>query len=171
VSETVFCQDLVIQGPIPIEPINEIISSVSGPIAEASIRQKIEALEEEWAKLPQVDIPEVHRFSGGIYCREIIIPEDTFLTGRIWKDDHFDVMVYGDMTVTSGEGRKRLTGFNIFKGKRGKKRAGYAHSETKWITFCTSPEMDDEDYIDYHTCTSFADFEANILQIELRTIK
>ena len=154
---------MVIQGAV--EPVNEIISSVSGPISEASVRQKIEALEEEWKKLPQVEIPVVHRYSGGIYAREIIIPADTFLTGRIYKDDHFDVMAYGDITVTSDEGRKRLTGFHIFPGKRGKKRAGFAHAETKWITFCSSPEMDDDDYIDYHTHTSFAEFEANILQI------
>ena len=139
--------------------ICRVISDVSGPISEASVRQKIEALESEWAKLPQVDIPVVHRFSGGIYAREIIIPEDTFLTGKIYKDDHFDVMVYGDITVTSDDGKKRLTGFNIFPGKRGKKRAGYAHSETKWITFCLSPEMDDEDYIDHLTTTSFAGLE------------
>ena len=133
----------------------KVISDVSGPIAKASVRQKIEALESEWLKLPQVDIPVVHRFSGGIYAREIIIPEDTLLTGKIYKDDHFDVMVYGDITVTSDDGKKRLTGFNIFQGKRGKKRAGYTHSETKWITFCASPEMDDEDYIDSLTSNTF----------------
>jgi hypothetical protein len=139
--------------------INSIITDVSGPIAETAVRQKIEALEAEWEKLPQVEIPVVHRYTGGIYAREIIIPEDTFLTGKIYKDDHFDVMVYGDITVTSDEGRKRLTGFHVFEGKRGKKRAGYAHSETKWMTFCSSPEMDDEDYIDHLTCKSFSDFE------------
>jgi len=145
-----------------VSEICRIISDVSGPISEASVRHKIEALESEWAKLPQVHIPVVHRFSGGIYAREIIIPEDTFLTGKIYKDDHFDVMVYGDITVTSDEGRKRLTGFNIFPGKRGKKRAGYVHSETKWITFCSSPEMDDDDYIDHLTSTSFAGLEHSL---------
>jgi len=140
-----------------VSEINNIIANVSGPIAERAVREKIEALESEWSKLPQVEIPVVHRFSGGIYAREIIIPADTFLTGKIYKDDHFDVMVYGDITVTSDDGRKRLTGFNIFPGKRGKKRAGYAHSETKWITFCASPEMNDEDYIDHLTSTSFSE--------------
>tara|TARA_R110000751_G_scaffold175885_1_gene282006 strand:- start:420 stop:1385 length:966 start_codon:yes stop_codon:yes gene_type:complete len=143
--------------------INEIISNVSGPIAEAGVRQKIEALEAEWLKLPQVEIPVVHRFAGGIYAREIIIPEDTLLTGRIYKDDHFDVMVYGDITVTSDEGRKRLTGFNIFTGGQGKKRGGYAHSETKWITFCLSPEMAEESYLESLTCDSFKSFEKSIL--------
>lgn len=146
-----------------------VISGVSGPMSCASVREKIEALEAEWSKLPQVDIPVVHRFSGGIYAREIIIPEDTFLTGKIYKDDHFDVMVYGDITVSSDEGKKRLTGFNIFPGKRGKKRAGYAHSETKWITFCASPEMDDEDYIDNLTTQSFAALECSLSLKEVVT--
>ena len=88
------------------------------------------------------------------------LPRSAF--GKIYKDDHFDVMVYGDITVTSDDGKKRLTGFNIFPGKRGKKRAGYAHSETKWITFCSSPEMDDEAYIDHLTSTSFAGLEHSL---------
>jgi hypothetical protein len=145
-----------------VSEICKVISAVSGPMSEMSVRQKIETLESEWSRLPQVEIPVVHRFSGGIYAREIIIPKETFLTGKIYKDDHFDVMVYGDITVTGDEGKKRLKGFNIFPGKRGKKRAGYAHSETKWITFCASPEMDDEDYIDHLTTTSFAGLEHSL---------
>ena len=133
------------------------IEKVSGDISCASVRDKIEALESEWAKLPQVSIPVVHRYSGGIYAREIIIPAGTLLTGRIYKGDHFDVMVYGDVTVSSDEGKKRLTGFNIFKGNCGKKRAGYAHADTKWLTFCSVEEMDEDDYLEALTCGSFSE--------------
>jgi hypothetical protein len=141
------------------QAVDMIIESASGPIATQHVRHKIEALEAEWKKLPQVEIPVVHRQTGGIYAREIIIPADTFLTGRIYKGDHFDVMIYGDITVTSDEGRKRLEGFNLFEGVRGKKRAGYTHSETKWITFCACGEMDEDDYLDHLTVESFDDLD------------
>lgn len=132
-----------------------VIESVSGPIGNKQIQEKIMALESQWKQLPQVDIPVIHRYSDGIYAREITIPRDTFLTGRIYKDDHFDVMVSGDITVSSDEGTKRLTGFNLFQGKRGKKRAGYAHEDTRWITFCACPELPDDDYLDYLTVETF----------------
>lgn len=135
--------------------MNEMIDYASGPISENITRGSIQDVEDLLSTFPQVEIPVVHRYSGGIYAREIIIPKGIMLTGRIYKDDHFDVMVYGDVTVTTDEGRKRLTGFNISIGNRGKKRAGYTHEETKWITFCSSKKMDDDNYLDHLTVGSF----------------
>jgi len=132
-----------------------IIKSVSGPISTKDVQDKIMALEAEWKKLPQLDIPVTHRYSGGIYAREITIPKDTLLTGRIYKDDHMDIMISGDVTVSGDDGIKRLTGFNIFEGKRGKKRAGYTHEDTRWITFHNCPQMPDDEYLDYLTADSF----------------
>lgn len=144
--------------------LDSIIESVSGPIAAQSTRDSIMALEVRLSQHPQIEIPVVHRYSGGIYSREITIPADVILTGKIYKDDHFDVMVYGDVTVTTDEGRKRLTGFNISKGNQGKKRAGYTHAETRWITFCSSPEMADDEYIDYLTVDNFSQLTGNWIE-------
>lgn len=92
---------------------------------------------EEFAKgQPQIEIPVKHHIHGGMYGREITIPKDTILTGQIYKFDHFDVMISGDITVSTDSGeRKRFSGYNCFKGMSGKKRAGYAHEDTTWITF------------------------------------
>ena len=68
-------------------------------------------------------------------------------------------MVYGDVTVSSDEGKKRLEGFHIFAGNCGKKRAGYTHKETKWITFCSSKEMAEDDYLAALTSGSFLELE------------
>lgn len=141
--------------------VTEIIEGVSGPLTDPSVRQKIEELEAHWKTLPQVDIPVVESYSGGIYAREIIIPADTLLTGRVYKHDHFDVMVYGDVTVTSDEGLKRLQGYNAFPSCSGKKRAGYTHEETRWITFCACEERPTGDYLEYLTVETFAQLEAD----------
>lgn len=144
--------------------LDAMIESASGPIAEQSTRDSIMALEDQLKEMPQIEIPVIHRYSGGIYTREITIPAGVMLTGKIYLDDHFDVMVHGDITVTSDEGRKRLTGFNIFKGKKGKKRAGYAHADTRWLTFCACPEMPDDEYIDYLTTEDFKDLELDWIE-------
>ncbi len=136
-----------------------LIKSVSGPIQSKDVQRKIMALEDEWKKYPQLDIPVTHRYTDGIYAREITIPKDTFLTGRIYKYDHFDVMISGDITASGDEGIKRLTGYNVFSGKKGKKRAGYAHEETKWITFHRCPQMPNSDYLDYLTADTFEDLD------------
>jgi sRNA-binding regulator protein Hfq len=108
----------------------------------------------------QVEIPVKHAFSGGMYSREIVIPKGTLLTGRIHKFDHFDVMISGDISVSTDDGSiKRLTGYHSFEGKAGKKRVGYAHEDTHWITFHSSPELPPDDMYSFLTCSTFDELE------------
>lgn len=136
-----------------------IISMVSNAdIAER--RELFYGLEKTMLREEQVDIPVKHCFSGGMYSREIIIPKGTLLTGRIHKFDHFDVMISGDISVSTDDGSvKRLTGYHSFEGKAGKKRVGYAHEETHWITFHSSPELDNEDMYNFLTCSTYEELE------------
>jgi len=114
--------------------LNEVSNICSG--SKLSNREKILAYEERAKELPQVEIPVTHHIHGGMYGREITIPKGTIITGQIYKFDHFDIMISGDVTVSTDTDKpRRLTGFNIFKGMSGKKRAGYAHEDTRWITF------------------------------------
>jgi len=116
---------------------------------------------EDFAKdLPQVDIPVIHHMHGGMYGREITIPKDTVITGQLYKFDHFDIMISGDITVSTDTGEtKRLTGFNIFKGMSGKKRAGYAHEDTHWVTFHAFDGDSGEEVQKYITAETFTELE------------
>ena len=136
-----------------------IIGAACSPVKQEA-RAKIMALESVMAEYPQVDIPVIHRFCGNMYGREITIPKGTLLTGRIQKFDHFDIMLSGDMTVSTDSGEvKRVTGTNIMEGKAGKKRAGYAHEDTHWITFHSAEVRDPEEMYEFLTCGSFDEFE------------
>jgi len=130
-------------------------------------RAKLGALESAMLQEDQVNIPVNHRFSGGIYAREITIPKGTLLTGRIHKFDHFDIMLSGDVSVSTDTGEvKRLTGLNIMEGKAGKKRAGYAHEDTHWITFHCAEERDPTEMYQFLTCGSFEELEDFNLRLE-----
>lgn len=150
-----------------------IVKSVSSTIVEER-RNKIYELEAVMLQHEQVDIPVKHRFSGDIYAREITIPKGTLLTGRIHKFDHFDIMLSGDVTVSTDTGEtKRLTGLNIMEGKAGKKRAGYAHEDTHWITFHSAEERDPEEMYEFLTCGSFeelGDFNVLLDQADYKSL-
>jgi hypothetical protein len=143
-----------------------IVKAVSA-VATEERRQKLSQLETLMLQEEQVEIPVEHRFSGGIYAREITIPKGTLLTGRIHKFDHFDIMLSGDVTVSTDNGEvKRLTGLNIMEGKAGKKRAGFAHEDTHWITFHSVDERDPEEMYNFLTCGSFEELEDFNLMLE-----
>ena len=104
-------------------------------------RQKIEALEQYIAQLPQVDLQTSHVLMGGIYARTIYIPAGATLTGAVHRKDHVNVMV-GDIMVSTDEGMTRLTGHHVIPTKAGMKRAGYALADTVWTTLCKTDETD-----------------------------
>lgn len=112
--------------------------------------------------LPQIEIPVKHVIHGGMYAREIIIPKGTIITGQIYKFDHLDIMIGGDVTVSTDTGEiKRLKGYNCLEGLSGKKRAGYTHKDTTWITVHPYDFSEDGEEIQrFITANSFEELES-----------
>ena len=130
-------------------------------------RAAMMALECDMLQLPQTEIPVRHEFNGSMYARQILIPKGTLITGRIHKFDHFDVMAYGDITLsTDSGGATRLKGYNLIKSKAGKKRAALAHEDTMWITFHSSPEKNPDEMYNYLSCGSFEEYDNFQIMLE-----
>ncbi len=104
-------------------------------IDEHVTREKVERLEQILLQGPQIDLKTTHKLSGGLYARTIQIPAGTVLTGAAHKKDHINI-VQGDITVSTDEGMKRLTGQHVMTTKAGNKRVGLAHGDTTWTTVC-----------------------------------
>lgn len=100
----------------------------------AKALESINTLEDFCLEQPQVEIETKERFIGSMYCREIFIPKGVMITSRVYKRGYVDIMLSGDITITDTNGTYRLTGINILEGPSGRKRAGLAHEDTRWIT-------------------------------------
>ena len=101
--------------------------------------EKVSILEAEILKLPQVDLGTQHELSGKVYARTIYIRAGVVLTGAKHNHDHINI-VFGDITVSTDEGMKRLTGYHVLPTKAGMKRVGFAHAGTYWTT-CSYTEL------------------------------
>ena len=112
-------------------------------------RARVERLEAECLALPQIGLVTEHVISGGMYARTITIPAGTTLTGAAHKTDHLTICI-GDIEVLTDDGPRRLTGLHVMATKAGMKRAGYAHSDTRWTTVCRTSfaSIDDLDAIE-----------------------
>lgn len=123
-------------------------------------------------QIPDSDYQLKEYYSGGMYCREITIPEGAFITGRIYKFDHVEIMLSGDITILSANGGKtHYTGNNVIEAKAGKRQGGLAHKETKWLTINCIPEglplsealdftsvLTYQEYKEFHEQLSIADY-------------
>lgn len=78
-------------------------------------------------------LEETHHFADGIYGRELFIPAGTVLTGKIHRHSTLNLLIQGDITVTTPEGMKRIQAPAVFVSPPGTKKAGYAHTDTRWV--------------------------------------
>ena len=107
---------------------------------KAEIRDKLEGA---MAKLPQVELPVVHRFTPGMYIREISIPAGTMLTSMTHLTEHPFVISKGIIRVTS-DNEGELTYEAPYTGitQPGTRRALLAETDVIWTTFHATEETD-----------------------------
>ncbi len=77
-------------------------------LSQDEIRQFIADVETELKKLPQSEIPLKHYFSNGVYAREIIVPTDMVIVGKIHKYESLNIVSKGEITVLSIDGMPAL---------------------------------------------------------------
>ena len=106
------------------------------------IHDLIMAAETIMRQRPQVVIEPTHVFAQGLYSRSILIPKGVRLTGKVHKQDDLQIMVYGDISVLTEDGFKRLTGHHVFRSRAGVKQIGVAHEDTLWVTVHATDETD-----------------------------
>lgn len=117
--------------------------SVKGSVQRAKESPTINRMEELIAAAPQVEFPLVHRFTPGLYIREIFMPAGSVLTSKIHKTEHPFVISQGRVSVyIDGQGVEELVAPHTGVTKPGTRRVLCVHEDTIWITFHPTQETD-----------------------------
>lgn len=140
----------------PDEPFEQMISAKEvEAVDQLFIRDRLFELENAISQLPNAVFgdsslcPLKHSFGHGIYMREIFIPAGTILTGKIHRHSHPNVLLEGEViVVTEHGGREHLKAPLAMISQAGTKRAVYALTDTRWITFHNVGEERDLDKIE-----------------------
>lgn len=137
--------------------MTEIIQSEEGVLqAREAAMNFIDNIESAMQSLNNpVDCPLIHRFSPGLYIREIFMPAGTWLTSKIHKTEHPFVILSGIVsTWTKEEGAIIMMAGTIRITKPDTRRVLFALVDTKWATFHPTDEVDlkkiEEDIIFKH---------------------
>jgi len=143
-----------------IEPVQEEQMVEVGP--QQNTLQKVtqlDALEVEILKLPQVHCPLVHRFTPGLYIREIFMPAGTAVTSARHLTCHPFVISKGDVSVyvenvEVARYKAPYTGIT----QPGTRRLLLIHEDTVWTTFHVTEKTDPDEI-----ALDIADVEPNPL--------
>lgn len=92
----------------------------------------------------QVECPVVHRFSPGLYIREVFMPAGTIALGHHQKHEHLNIFLKGSVTIVNDDlTTSELVAPMIFTGKPGRK-FGYIHEDVVWLNIYPTNETDIE---------------------------
>jgi hypothetical protein len=104
---------------------------------------KIAGVIEQMAQLPQVECPLVHRFTPGMYSRELTVPKGTMGVTQIHLTEHQFVVSKGRILIWSpGGGVHEITAPHHGITKPGTVRMAVALEDTIWTTFHVTTETD-----------------------------
>lgn len=125
---------------------------IAREVMKTQVQQKITVVQEAMLKLPQVNCPLVHRFTPGLYTREIFMPKGTLIISKIHKTEHPFIITRGKVSVwIEGVGVKVFNAPYVGITKPGTRRILYIHEDCSWLTFHatqkTTPEEVEQDVI------------------------
>src|SRR6476469_9475589 len=111
--------------------------------------RKLDSLAEGIRSLPGVDVELTHRFTPGLYSREIKLPADSLNISKIHKTEHQYIISKGVVQVYDASTGKSELIIAPRHGitKPGTQRAVYAITDAIWTT-CHPTELKDVDKIE-----------------------
>lgn len=106
--------------------------------------ERIEILEEELLKYPQIDCPLTHNFTPGLYLRTILMPAGSFIIGHEHLTEHFNIIHTGRASVMIDGDLTEIWAPNFFASKPGIRKVLLIHEDMRWSTTHVNPddEMD-----------------------------
>lgn len=81
------------------------------------------------------DYQVVHRFTPGLYIREITMPAGAIIVSRVHRTEHPYVVSKGTVHVLTATGWQKIDGPFTGITKAGTRRVLYVEAETVWTTF------------------------------------
>lgn len=138
-------------------------------------RAAILAFEEELKRRPdaiigdQSDMLE-HTFCTGVYARDLVIPANTDLTGKIHFHDHFVFLMEGEIIVVTEDGEKHHKAPEYFVSPAGVKRAARTITDTIWVTIHANPknEKDLKKLEAMNIAKSFDEYDSHAAKLEYK---
>ena len=127
-------------------------------VFQSSVREKVFKAEELMLQMPQLELEVKHYFSHGVYARELYIPKDTILVGKLHKYPQLNILSKGDISVLIDEEVKRIQAPYTVVSPAGTKRIAYTHEDTIWLTIHGTEETNLDAIEEYFTANSEQDY-------------
>lgn len=108
-------------------------------------------------------------FAPGVYVRQMFLPKDMVVVGKIHKTQHVSIISCGKVSVTTENGTETIEGPYTFINQAGEKRAVYAHTDTIWTTIHPTNETDLDKIEEQVIAKDYAELESPLTNLRIET--
>lgn len=108
----------------------------------ASMREKVDVLEQSVLHLPPVECRITNHFAPGVYAREVFLPADTLAIGAVHKTDNLIILSQGTVRYATEEGSVEISAPHTLLCKAGTKNAVHAITDAVWTNIHPTTETD-----------------------------
>ena len=129
------------QMTLPFLIPNSVLSIVSRWISRfrrvrhvSKVNSRVEEIEKVLLNIPQIDAPLTHRFSPGVYLREIFMPAGSLIIGHEHKTEHFNIILQGKALVNMDGVIHEIAAPDIFISKPGVRKILLIQEDMRWAT-------------------------------------
>lgn len=152
---------------LPLVLKTEVRNSIIARNKIMNLQAAIEVMQET----DPVDCPLVHHFAPGLYAREILLPKDSLVVGKIHKHAHVNNISKGSVVVYTEFGLEEYHAPCQFISKAGTKRAVLALEDTVWTTYHPTSEIDLEIIEEQVIAKSFDDYNQFVLEQDRKALE
>lgn len=94
-----------------------------------------------------------HYFANGSYVREMILPANTIVVGRIHKYETINILLEGEITVVDEAGnRTDFKAPHVFVAPAGNQKAAITKTPVRWLNSFACDTTDPQEAIELLTC-------------------
>lgn len=128
---------------------------------DPDLRAKILYLESVLMNVPdefKIEVPILNHFSNGVYAREMRMPKDCLVIGKIHRFENMSIVSKGVVSVLTEFNVEQYRAGDVVIAPAGVKRVLFAHEETYWTTVHAVGGMTNPDeIIEYLTVKTYKD--------------
>lgn len=123
-------------------------------LLQSSIRQKVFKAEACMLQIPQIKLEHFDHFSYGLYARELKIPKDCVIVGKLHKYPQLNILAEGEIEVLVDDEIKYLKAPIVISSSAGTKRIARALTDVTWITIHATNETNVDKIEEYFIAQS-----------------
>ncbi len=108
-----------------------------------------------------------HYFANGAYVREMSLPANTAVVGRIHKHETINILLEGEIVVADETGNKKyLKAPCVFIAPAGNQKAAMTITPVRWLNSFACETTDPEEALNLLTCETMEEYNNHLLAIE-----